>query len=394
MIFNQPVSSRTFGKLRSYAFCLSVLCALGGYSSAQEWKKVHDGVEYAHVEHKIGNDPVKINLLRLDLKKVRLDVHHALDKAIGLETTSSIAKRKGAVAAINGGFFRLDKSSFGGDASGLLIVDRQILSETKGTRVALALEDKSTNETQASIIGFYSLHCSVEVRKVAAWPIEGINRELRANDSIIYTPEYGSGIETGSESIGIVVKKRRVVRVAEKNEILSIPQDGFVILASGSQRELFKKLSILKQKLSRICRVEAESLPGTNVLSGWNPEDALSGRPQLIKEGKIDITWEQEKASKSFVETRHPRTAVAKLKDGKFLMVTVDGRQPGVSVGMSLQELAEYILSLGATDAMNLDGGGSTTMFLDGKVVNTPSDKEGERKIGDAIVVTLRKKGK
>ena len=73
-------------------------------------------------------------------------------------------------------------------------------------------------------------------------------------------------------------------------------------------------------------------------------------------------------------------------------MVTVDGRQPGVSVGMTLQELAEYLLSLGATDAMNLDGGGSTTMFLDGRVVNTPSDKEGERKVSDAILVTLRNK--
>ena len=71
-------------------------------------------------------------------------------------------------------------------------------------------------------------------------------------------------------------------------------------------------------------------------------------------------------------------------------MITVDGRQPGVSVGMTLQELAEYLLSIGAIDAMNLDGGGSTTMFLDGKVVNTPSDKEGERKVSDAIVVTLR----
>src|SRR5688572_4454673 len=121
--------------------------------------------------------------------------------------------------------------------------------------------------------------------------------------------------------------------------------------------------------------------------------DLIAGVPQLIKNGKIDITWEQEKASKTFVETRHPRTAVAKLKDGKFLMVTVDGRQPGGSVGMSLYELADYLLSIGAVDAMNLDGGGSTTMVLDGKVVNTPSDKEGERKVGDAILVTLRKPG-
>lgn len=125
----------------------------------------------------------------------------------------------------------------------------------------------------------------------------------------------------------------------------------------------------------------------------WNSfEDVTNGVSRLIRTGKIDITWEQEKASRSFAETRHPRTAVAKLKGRKFLMMTVDGRQPGVSVGMSLQELAEYLISLGAVDAMNLDGGGSTTMFLDSKVVNTPSDKEGERKVGDAILVTLRKK--
>ena len=82
---------------------------------------------------------------------------------------------------------------------------------------------------------------------------------------------------------------------------------------------------------------------------------------------------------------------MAKLKDGKFLMITVDGRTEQ-SGGLDLYDLAKYLLELGAIDAMNLDGGGSTTMFLDGKVVNKPSDKEGERKVGDAIVVTLRKK--
>ena len=90
-------------------------------------------------------------------------------------------------------------------------------------------------------------------------------------------------------------------------------------------------------------------------------------------------------------ETKHPRTAVAKLKDGKFLMITVDGRSES-SGGIGLEDLAKLLLEFGATDAMNLDGGGSTTMFLDGKVVNHPSDKEGERKVGDAILVFPRKK--
>jgi exopolysaccharide biosynthesis protein len=118
-------------------------------------------------------------------------------------------------------------------------------------------------------------------------------------------------------------------------------------------------------------------------------EDIVGGVPQLIKNGKVDVTWEQEKTTKAFVETRHPRTAVAKLKDGKFLMITVDGRSES-SGGISLYDLAALLLELGATDAMNLDGGGSTTMFLDGKVVNHPSDKEGERKVSDAILVAPR----
>src|SRR5690606_35800049 len=87
---------------------------------AQEFKTVHPGVEYAEVTRKLGGQPVKINLLRLDLKKVRLDVRHALDSAIGTEKTSSIAIRHNAVAAINAGFFRFDTSIFAGDAAGIL----------------------------------------------------------------------------------------------------------------------------------------------------------------------------------------------------------------------------------------------------------------------------------
>src|SRR5580765_6276954 len=108
---------------------LCVLCALCVSSSAQEWKSVHDGVEYAQVEKEISGLKVKMNLLRLDLTKVRLDVHHAMDAAIGTEKTSSIATRHGAVAAINAGFFRLDTSIWAGDAAEMLMIDGRLLSE-------------------------------------------------------------------------------------------------------------------------------------------------------------------------------------------------------------------------------------------------------------------------
>jgi exopolysaccharide biosynthesis protein len=118
-------------------------------------------------------------------------------------------------------------------------------------------------------------------------------------------------------------------------------------------------------------------------------EDITNGVPQLIRNGEIQITWEQEKTNQTFVETRHPRTAIAKLKDGQILLITADGRSED-SGGITLKDLAEFLLQLGAFEAINLDGGGSTTMFLHGKTVNKPSDKEGERRISDAILVSPR----
>ena len=227
------------------------------------------------------------------------------------------------------------------------------------------------------------------------WPISGINRERKENELILFTPSFGFSTQTDDLGDEYLVrpcnwktpKACNVTGIFKKRGNANIPEDGYLLSASGNTQ---KELTYFFEKLMTLVHwnkvFESENKEFFQIA-----EDITNGVPQLIKNGKIDVTWDQEKASRAFAENRHPRTAVAKLKDGKFLMITVDGRQPGVSVGMNLQELAEYLLSLGAVDAMNLDGGGSTTMFLDGKVVNTPSDKEGERRIGDAILVTLRK---
>ncbi|HUR99288.1 MAG TPA: phosphodiester glycosidase family protein [Pyrinomonadaceae bacterium] len=377
---------------------LCILCALGGNSFAQEWKKIHEGVEYAHVDHKIGGEPVKINLLRLDLTKVRLDVHHALDAGIGVEPTSSIAKRHNAVAAINGGFFRLDTSIWAGDAAGVLKIDGKFLSEPSNERIALMIK----NYPASTKIWFHHARLFVALKTGKKQiSISGLNRERRQNDSVLYTPEFGRTTLTDGTGLEVVVSGKRITKIADSRGSNEIPRDGFVLSVTGTRADELRQIVKLKSRanvqygdftsntdpLVFMDQIRSgEGLPGVGI-----SDDITNGVPQLIKNGKIDITWEQEKASKSFAEMRHPRTAVAKLKDGQFLMITVDGRQPGVSVGMNLQELAEYILSLGASDAMNLDGGGSTTMYVDGKVLNTPSEKDGERKVSDAIVVTLRK---
>jgi hypothetical protein len=84
---------------------------------------------------------------------------------------------------------------------------------------------------------------------------------------------------------------------------------------------------------------------------------------------------------------RHPRTAVGQSADGRLILVTVDGRQPGYSVGMTNFELALALARLGAVTASALDGGGSTTMAFDGRLLNRPSDPGGEREVAEGLFV-------
>jgi exopolysaccharide biosynthesis protein len=396
-------------KLRDKNFVFSTLyiviflCVLCGYVPAQEFKSIRDGVEYAEVTRTIADQPVRMNLLRLDLTKVRLDVVHANDAAIGVKTVSSIAKRKGALAAINAGFFRLDTSAYAGDPAGIFQIDGKLLSEANNGRIALMIDNSVATCQKCKNPGTLT---EVTIAHLKSWGelwsetrrsnIYGIDRQMKDNELILYTPEFGAVTPRSDMPITEVTidAGKHVTSVAETNGSTTIPKGGYVLAASGARRPELSATAI-KGKDGLVILgsyIENPDMPTTTgKMAFTSVEDIVGGVPQLVKNGKVNVAWEQEKTSKSFVETHHPRTAVAKLEDGKFLLITVDGRSEA-SGGISLYDLAAYLVELGATDAMNLDGGGSTTMYLNGKVVNHPSDKEGERKVSDALIVTLRKK--
>jgi exopolysaccharide biosynthesis protein len=382
---NSELFIRNVASIRLCFLSLSVLCALCGSTIAQDFRTVHNGIEYAAVTREFSGKQVKINLLRLDLKKVRLDVQHANDLAIGTETTSSIAMRYRAIAAINAGFFRLDTSPFLGDPVGLFMIDGELMSEPANDRIQLIINNRPT-ETDV-LITRSVISQSLRLRNENL-RITGVNRERKTDDLVIYTPRFGKTTPIGSDGIELVIVKGNIfsINLGVGNSL--IPANGYVVSASGSMRDALEPIARKEAAVTLIW--DWENLPPA-FLKDRSKLDVVTGVPQLIKNGRIDITWELEKASKSFVETRHPRTAVAKLKDGKFLMLTAEGRSEA-SAGLDLHDLAAYLLELGAVDAMNLDGGGSTTMFLDGKVVNRPSDPAGERKVSDVLVVTPRGK--
>jgi exopolysaccharide biosynthesis protein len=118
--------------------------------------------------------------------------------------------------------------------------------------------------------------------------------------------------------------------------------------------------------------------------------DAVSGAGLLVLDGRVFDDWREEGLSPAFDTTRHPRTLVGVDADNAIWLVTIDGRQPAISLGMTFTELQTLARRLGLRSALNLDGGGSTTMVVGGRIVNHPSDATGPRPVSDALLVLPR----
>lgn len=329
--------------------------------------------------------PWVINLLRLDLKQVSLRIAHALDEGVGLETTSSMATRASAIAAVNAGFFRT-AGTYRGEPSGVLAIGGDLLSEPIEGRAAFGL----INSRASSSIVFGHLKFSGFIESASSYrkTINGLNRPRGNDELIVYTPAFHRTTLTNPGGIELIVERNRVVRIRDREGSSVIPSSGFVLSAAGKAREsLLENL----RRGSRV-RIRTRLIPIERDQGQLWKQAAFTvgGGPQLIMNSRIAITTESEGIAARFASDRHPRTAIAKLEGDKILLATVDGRQPGVSAGMSLPQLASLLLEFGALEAINLDGGGSTTMVIKGKVVNTPSDQTGERPIGDAILVVPR----
>jgi hypothetical protein len=132
-----------------------------------------------------------------------------------------------------------------------------------------------------------------------------------------------------------------------------------------------------------VARLGTGSTPPRAVVGGW-PRVVTGGVNVGVVADSLEGTMPR------FSSARHPRSAIAISGDSSQLMlVVVDGRRPW-SVGMSLSELADALVALGARDAMNLDGGGSSTLWIRGTVVTHPSDAAGERAVGNALFVRRR----
>ncbi|GIV61526.1 MAG: hypothetical protein KatS3mg044_0392 [Rhodothermaceae bacterium] len=116
----------------------------------------------------------------------------------------------------------------------------------------------------------------------------------------------------------------------------------------------------------------------------WPVRDALSAGPALIVNGQVRVTTNEEVFFGSAIPDVHPRTAVGRTAEGDLLILVVDGRQLE-SRGVNLEELARLMHSLGAVDAINLDGGGSVSLVVRGRLINRPVGGDAPREVMSAL---------
>ena len=345
--------------------------------------------------------PMAATTLVIDPKQKGIRLEAALgqdrvwgtDPTFGREVISKLAARHGAAAAINAGFF-----PFAGNPIGLHIQDGELVTEPGYNRTCLLLTRKG--KATFAALGFSATVKAVKGKE--NYSLAGLNRRPAAPDKagkladelLLFTPIFFDNTLKSAGRVEVVLSgvsgpftagktfTGTVERVTEGGGT-PLSKGTVVLSGSGKGADFLRTAATPGAKLS--LRLDLTKMDG-KPFDAHEIAYAVGGGPRLVTDGKPDIPLKAEGMSPTFSTTRHPRTAVGITRDGKILLVTVDGRQKGVSRGMSLPELAALLIRLGATEAANLDGGGSSVCVVRNQIVNAPSDGL-ERPVANMLVV-------
>ncbi|MCH3959631.1 MAG: phosphodiester glycosidase family protein [Selenomonas sp.] len=283
----------------------------------------------------------------------------------GLQTTSGMSDANDAVAAINATYF-----AGGGDMIGMVKIDGQMAGTTYYNRTAFGIMPDGR-----PIFGRVSYSGTVTLGSVSQ-PVGGVDCERGENSLVIYNKWYGSRTRTNEYGMEYVVRNGRVTAINTGNS--DIPADGCVISVHGTAADAYSGI-----KVGDRANVQQD------IGSPWNEAvDIMGAGPCLVHNGQISVTAADEEFPSDIRYGRAPRSAVAVLRNGNYLFAVVDGRQE-CSHGLTLTEWAVLLKKVGAQEAMNLDGGGSSDLVVGGQVQNSPSDGT-ERYVGSALIVVKK----
>ncbi len=341
-----------------------VIDIIKGYGQKIQ-QEIMPGINYTYWFYGTQVGPIAAHILDVNPQNGLIMKPVLSNNAIhGLETLSPMAERAGAIAAVNGSYFALN-----GDILGLLKIDGQIVSTPGLPRTAMGvLPDGQLIIDQVDYKG------SVEIPGGQVVQINGVDCERGPDSLVLYNEKYNTSTNSNQYGIEYSIVDDKVAAISPYNT--PIVPGSVVLSAHGAAAKALCNLKVGD-------KVKITQTLGSDV---WDKTVfALGAGPMLVKDGNVFLTTKTEEFGSDVAGGRAPRTALGLTKDGHIILAVIDGRQSH-SVGLTLLELARFMQELGAVDAMNLDGGGSSEMVVDGKIVNKPSDGR-ERRVGDALVI-------
>lgn len=303
----------------------------------------------------------------------------ALMRSIEADTPDG-AVRRDVAGGVNADFFLFDPP---GVPTGLHVHEGRVTAGP-GVRPVFAL-DSAGRPHMGEFRVEGTARAGAESYPIAAW-----NRAAPGGLAI-YDAAFGERVDTARGSVRVALSalsSGEVIGIDTAGGPTPIPaRGGVLVLGAGAPGDVRARFLLVARARGRF-EVSVRLAP-------FHPREAVGGFPVLVRNGS-EVAGLDSAGAATFAPVRHPRTMVVSAAGGRRLMlVVVDGRRAGHSAGMTLRELARLALDLGATDAINLDGGGSTAMVVVRRggpstrldVVNRPSDAEGERAVGNALAI-------
>lgn len=318
------------------------------------------------VVHKCHRGPLNINIIDTDLSNKNIEVKPVLagNTLNVLDEVRDQAHKVNAIAAVNANYFKKD-----GTPLGTLVLDGEWVAGPLYDRVSFGL-----TESGQCFVDRANLHGTIETSnpEVSSLWVNNINQPRRSGCKLIaYTRRWGSEVKMAYA--GCLVAVDSGGRVVDKtSQRIGVPYGGFVLSD--------KKASIInKLKRGDLVFLEWHHRP-----QNWSDViQAVSGGPALIKNGKLYVDLKDENFRKAWTSSSiHARTALGVTKNHHLILATVEGPH-------TLWDLAKMLQKMGCVEAMNLDGGGSTTMVVRGNIV-TRNKNTFQRRVAASLAVLPR----
>lgn len=312
------------------------------------------GVSYTYAQEELNGRPLVSYLVSVaPTARLQLRPFSAAGMYNGRGSVAKQAAQRGLVAAINASYF---------DTDGWVIGN----VKDKGNFVAMDSTPRSgyvASEDKQQIVRDLAYKGTLSLPDGRLLTLKGMNRARIANDLVLFNAYYAPSTKTNQFGREVKIKNGRVVAISTAGN-MSIEPNSVVISGHGVNADALASLRL------------GDHVTLTQTL-GSNLADAattvVSGGPLLVENGRVNVRTAEEQIAPDIARGRAPRTALGIKKDGTLLLLVVDGRS-SASAGLTLAELAQYLVKLGAVSAVNYDGGGSSEMVINGNIVNKPSD--------------------